>query len=621
MRRIITALIIATICNSSAKSERILETVLDPANPQHQNAAYLGRVLIASHGDPFLLNYDDVTFTRIDYPIVSGLQLRFDSYWNPLVHFESAIFFVLGPTPGVYTPRYLYRFTGASTFTRIAITGNIVSNCIVYGRQLYFLSDVSGTIRLFRYSGGVVTEVTGAAIPSSTDYRLHATGGNLYITGSAYYTGTSNFIRRYNGTSFLTLPWSDPGTSADQVLGVPGTSRVYFISHERILYYNGTTVRQVFFNAGEAIYPRMWRNDLFFTTGIGGSPGRTIHLYRLSGAVLTEPSLPAGYQIAPVVHTNPEIYSGLLYVAAEFSDGSSHVLQFNGSTFDDFYTIPTPTVSSGIRLHLREGNLIIHPNFPNGNHAFEYNGTDFTEIIAPAGRLLFPYINSTDCNHLWLNYYSDASGIHWAYAKESKDCPPPPTPPGPVAVIPDSLRIHERFEAAVIGTDRGWCWSEIIIDWDIEPICPLPPCPEPNYQLRMIDANNGIAWSEFFSKPSKFMVPLKDDQPFGTILSSADSKTDLLVFDPDLVSKGIESIKLSMLPKKGFFMISVSTRKQESVPLRVALLNEEGKEIWMQTFTAPFSMQITATVQKAGKTLVFSIPDEESKFITQAKDD
>ena len=76
-----------------------------------------------------------------------------------------------------------------------------------------------------------------------------------------------------------------------------------------------------------------------------------------------------------------------------------------------------------------------------------------------------------------------------------------------------------------------------------------------------------------------------------------------------------------MVPKKGFLVISVSTRKKESVPLRVALLNEEGKEIWMQTFTAPFTMQITATVQKAGKTLVFSIPNEESKFITQAKDD
>jgi len=115
-------------------------------------------------------------------------------------------------------------------------------------------------------------------------------------------------------------------------------------------------------------------------------------------------------------------------------------------------------------------------------------------------------------------------------------------------------------------------------------------------------------------------VPLKDEKPFKTILSSIDNKSDLLIFDPDLVPKGIEEIKLFMLPKKNFITISVSTRKSEAVPLRVALLDEDGKEIWMQTFVAPFAMQITATVQKPGKTLVFSIPNDESKFITQVKD-
>jgi len=178
--------------------------------------------------------------------------------------------------------------------------------------------------------------------------------------------------------------------------------------------------------------------------------------------------------------------------------------------------------------------------------------------------------------------------------------------------------IHERFEGVAIGRDRGWCWNEIIFGWD-PPICD-PPCPEPNYQLIMVGENNEIAWAEKFSKPSKFEVPLKDEKPFKTILSSIDNKSDLLIFDPDLVPKGIEEIKLFMLPKKGLFTISVSTRKEESVPLRVALLDENGKEIWMQTFVAPFAMQITATVQKPGKTLVFSIPDDESKFITLAKD-
>jgi len=617
MRRKTAILLVAIISILSANAERILETVLDPANPQQQNVRYEGKVLIAGHNDSYLLSYDDVTFSHISYPLVAGLAMRFDSYRNPLTQFESAIFFALGPTPGSASPRYLFKFNGS--FSRIGITGDINSNCIVYGRNLYYLSNVSGTTRLFRYSAGVVTEVVGASIPVSRSYQLLAAQGNLYITGQATTRGTVNFIRRYNGSSFLTLPWTSAGTNADGVFGVPGTNRVYFTSHERILYYNGTSVSEVFFNAGEAIFARIWQNDLFFTTGIGSLPGRGNHLYRLSGPALSELFLPSGYRVAPVPSTNPEIYGGFLHIGAEFSDGSSHLFRFNGSSFDDLYTIPTPTVSlsSGVRLYLREGNLIIQPNFPNGNHAFEYNGTDFTEIIAPAGRLLFPYINSTDCNHLWLNYYSDASGIHWAYAKESKDCSPIPPGPGPIAVIPDSLRTYERFEMAIFGPERGWCWSEIIIDWHIVPVCELPPCPEPQYQLRMIDANNGTAWSERFSKPTKFAVPLKDEQAFRTILSSPESKTDLIIFEPDLLPQGIELIKLAMKPKQGLFAISTTTRKNEPVPLKVALLDENGKEIWMQTFTAPFEMKITATVQKSGSTLVFSIPDNGTKFITR----
>ena len=610
-------LLMSTLCSFAIKAERILETVLDPANPQQQSVAYRGKLLIAGHGDSYLLSYDDLTFTRTTFPLVSGVRLQFDSYKNPLTHFESAIFFALRPTTGTSSNRYLFRYSGG--FTRISITGNIISNCMVYGSYLYFLSDVSGTTRLYRYTRGVVTEVAGAAIPRASGYELHVSGGNMYITGYATRTGTVNFIRRYNGTSFLTLPWSAAGTNVEGVYAIPGTTRVYFISHERILYYNGTTVRQVFFNTGEHIYARLWQNDLFLTTGVGAIPGRISYVYRLSGASLASVSLPAGYQVAPVPHTNPEIYEGSLYLGATLiSDGTAAVLRYDGTAFRLFYTIPTPPVlHSGIGLYLREGNLIIHPTFTNGKHAFEYNGSDFTEIIAPTDRLLFPYINSTACNHLWLNYYSDVSGIHWAYGKESKDCPPPPPPPGPVAVIPDHFMDFERFDMSNYGPERGWCWSEIIIDWEIVPICPLPPCPEPTYEVRMFDANNGIAWSEKFSKPSFFKVPLPDEQPFKTVLYSVDTKRDLLVFEPELIPKGIEIIKVNLKPKEGIFMLTASTRKNAVVPLKVTLLNADGKILWEQTFSAPFSQLITAKVREPGKTLVFSIPNESVKLVTR----
>ena len=296
-----------------------------------------------------------------------------------------------------------------------------------YGGYLYFLSKVSGVMKLYRYRGGVVTEVTGASIPNSGNYKLHVAGDFLYISGHSLSTGTVNFIRRYNGISFFTLPYSGPGTSVDKAYAVTGTARSYFTSHERIIYFDGSTVRQVFFNTGESISAIMWRNNLYFTTGVGASPDRYNYLYRLDGASLTMPTLPAGAKIAPVPHTNPEVYNDQLFVAAVYKDGIKKVLSYNGSSFSSFFTI-TGSVSSGVRLFIREGNLMIQPNFPNGNNAFEYNSGVFTEIIAPPGRLLFPFINSTTCNHLWLNYYTDATGIKWAYAKEKKDCPPPPPP-------------------------------------------------------------------------------------------------------------------------------------------------------------------------------------------------
>ena len=366
---------------------------------------------------------------RINYPIVAGAQLSFESYRNPLTHFESTLFFVLRPVPSTARPGYLYKFERGSFF-RIPITGSIVSNLKVYGSFLYFLSDVSGTTKLYRYNGGIVAEVAGAEIPLATLYQIHVSGGNMYITsyGGAR-RGHVHFIRRYDGSSFLTLPWSSIGTDAEDVFAVPGTSRVYFISHEKILYYDGRTVTQVFLNAGESVYARMFQNDLFFTTGVGSEEERTNYFYRLSGASLSEVSLPAGYRVATVPSTNPEVYNSTLCIGTVFSDGSSRVLQYDGISFTLLFIIPTPFPGRDIRLYQRQGNLIIQPNIGNGNHAFEYNGSIFTEIIAPAGRLLFQYINSTACYHLWLNYYSDDAGFYFAYGKEIGDCPPPP-PPG-----------------------------------------------------------------------------------------------------------------------------------------------------------------------------------------------
>ncbi|HKP31201.1 MAG TPA: hypothetical protein VJT83_00660, partial [Chitinophagaceae bacterium] len=193
MPRFLKLLLVAVLCSTTVKGERILETVLDPANNQFQSAKYRSNVLIAGHGDTFMLRYNDIAFSRLLYPIVAGERLKFDTYNNPLTAFEGAIYFSLGPTPGSYTTRYLYRHAGGS-FGRVPIPGNIISNCAVYGGNMYFLSFVAGTTRLFRHSAGVTSEVSGAAIPSSALYELNVAGDFLYISGSAGTTPGSGTV-------------------------------------------------------------------------------------------------------------------------------------------------------------------------------------------------------------------------------------------------------------------------------------------------------------------------------------------------------------------------------------------------------------------------------------------
>lgn len=613
MQRIITLLFPIIALGFVANGQRLIETVLDPANPQQQNTVFNSRVLIAGHSDTFLLAYNDASFSRINYPVVSGSRLRFDTYKNPLVNYKSAVYLALKRGTTTITT-YLYRFSGSTTFTNIPLPGNIIGGCIVYGDNLYFLCLVSGVTKLFRYNGTAVAEVAGSSLPNSGGYALHVTAGFLYISGYAYGAGTVNFIKRFNGTSLFNLPYSGPGANVENAYGIPGSTRVYFTSHERIIYYNGSSVIQVFYNTGEAVRAVLWGSNLYFTTGVGSEPGRVNYLYRLTGTSLTEITLPTGARVAYAPHTNPLVYGSHLYVGAVYTDGTKRVLRYDGTAFTNFFDITVP-VSTGINLFLREGKLIIHPNFVNGNRAFEYNGTDFIQIDAPAGRLLFPYINSTSCHHLWLNYYTDVTGIKWAYGAEDKGCTPPGTP---VLVIPEHLRDYERFDMTTYGPERGWCWSEIIIDWVVVPYCPLPPCPDPNYEVRMTDANNGIAWSAKFNKPSTFTVPLPDQQPYKTILSSTDAQQDLLIFEPDLVPMGIATITVNLKPKQNYFLLSASTRNNAVVPIKATLKNAKGDILWEQTFTAPFSQQINATVQEPGQVLIFSKADQGANIITRA---
>lgn len=613
--RFLTCSLLAILLSFSVNAQRFLATVLDPVEPGMQTAVLANKVIIAPNAQRSLMSYNDVAFTSFTYPTVSGIPLKFNTHNNPLVNFNSGLFFSLNGTSGTTSVVYLYRFSG-SVFTRILLPGPVISNCIVFSGNLYFLCNVSGWRTLYRYDGTTATAL--GSVPYSGNYKLLVADRFLYMTGYGTMTGMTNFIHRFDGTSTVVLPYSDAGTYVDEAYAVPGTSNVYFTSHQRIIYYNGSTVAQVFFNKGEGVYARMWRNSLYFTTGVTPSSGpRMSYLYRLTGPALTLMSLPAGASIAPVAYTNPEVFSDELYVAMVFTDGAKRVMKYNGSLYFAVRDITGP-VYGGVKLFLRQDKLIIQPNFANDNYAWEFDGFDFVNILGVTGRLMFPWLNGTNCNHLWLNYYSDASGIHWALAKESLDCPPPPGAPAPPA-IPEGVMDFEEIVFNPYGPDRGWCWSEILIDWVIVPYCPLPPCPLQSFEVHMLDAQNVIAWSKQFNTPSTLQVPLADLQGYKTTLYSPALKKDLLVFEADLVEKGIVSVNVNMKPKQNYFTLTATTKNNMQVPLMVTLTDAKGNAIWSKSFTAPLSQMVTDRVQQQGQTLVFSVPDQGGKLITKVE--
>ncbi len=71
----------------------------------------------------------------------------------------------------------------------------------------------------------------------------------------------------------------------------------------------------------------------------------------------------------------------------------------------------------------------------------------------------------------------------------------------------------ERIDLDLNSMGRGWCWNEIIIDWDINPICLTPPlCPEEGdpVWLSLLDKDKTI-WEAALKDQSQLIIPMADN--------------------------------------------------------------------------------------------------------------
>ena len=240
MQRIALLLLTALLFSSIAYNQRRLQVVTSAQDWAPETITLNGKVIIAYNDDDHLLIYDDDSITTRYYPTIGGVPLRYHTYDKTSL-FRSEIFMSLIDRG----TRYLYRFNGTA-FRDITIPGRIVSNCIVFGDNLYVLSEIDSRVTLFRYNGSTVAEIPTVELPPSRRYTVFVGNNYLYLHAHGFSTFELDVLKRFNGTTTSTIPYTDLGGGLREVHPVGETGRVYFVFEQRIVYFDGTIATEIY---------------------------------------------------------------------------------------------------------------------------------------------------------------------------------------------------------------------------------------------------------------------------------------------------------------------------------------------------------------------------------------
>jgi hypothetical protein len=176
-----------------------------------------------------------------------------------------------------------------------------------------------------------------------------------------------------------------------------------------------------------------------------------------------------------------------------------------------------------------------------------------------------------------------------------------------LGVIPEGLIRFERFDFDIYGYLRDWCWTDILIDWKLTPLCLMPPfCDDPFFSASLI--NNGKAiWQSEFNKPFKSQLPKsKEFREFRLATKIDKVFQDVVSLDDELVKNGFEVLSLSAFPEANKLSLNVKTSGDVQVPFLMTLLNKDGKAIWQKDFIAPLETEISEVLNERGVVLQFS---------------
>jgi len=601
MKKITLTFFLAAISSSLIATDHIMEVISGNVGSGVKVVEMDDQVYVPQ--GEVLKVYDGEAFTDYRMPVVAGMQLEFAG--SILVH-NNVVF--LSMTDG--TCYYISRFNSGGGFTRLALPGTLLTEVVRCNGQMYMLLQGASGVKLYSYDGVTLLEL-GSSLPTTDLYKLIVGGSYLYLNGFGIARGGTHWLVRYSGGTFRTFSLPTNTKELTAAFQVGSSALAYLVLDKKLVgYYNGSALTELFrtdpvYNAVHS--PIMFRNDFYFRTN--ATPGLSAErLFKFHGIVRTEIFAPAGTGfIEPYYDVQLTVHRNAMYLPLEHGDTTS-IYRYDGTSWERIYDWEGNAY--GLTIWKRAGKLVFY-QLLNGNRAVEWDGETFESFTVPAGIewFVFPKV-STSCYHIWLTAYVDDSlpDYQWVLVKETFDSACVDSG-GPAVIIPEKLQEYDRFFIGGHARERDWCWTGIDVDFDITPICTQPPCAPPSVQTTAIDKAGKIAWQKTFDRPFSTSIPLNDTQPYTLTLAVGKDKLfkGVLLFDKDLVNKGIEEMSLDMYPKEDHFFLTVMTDNNKPVSFTMTLRNTKGESLWQQQYTAPMDELIRAYAPKTGDYLQFSL--------------
>jgi len=608
MKKITLTLFLLFIISSIVFSQRTLEIITAPEPHHFHEVADDSFAYFTTDGSMFY-RYDGTATQSFMFPMRDDVQTNYNLLYNELLIYKSSVYVTL-----LAYGEFLYRFDGTS-FLPIDFPGPIASNVVIYRERIYAMIRTETGSRLYSFDGTTIREVPSSSV-TSIKCRLSA-GSFLYIQGSveAPVIGYAAFLKKYDGATIedITVP-ALMGTI--RTFHQLASNKVYFVCdaaiNEEIYYYNGSTLTEVYHGAegSQIVSPVLFRRSLYFTTRSVPFPPV---LMKCSETGSSEVAIPSSLTLLGL--TNMAVFRDNLYLPLSTAS-EENIYLYNGSAFIEFFTPPDGI--NGVSIKVRQGMLSILARPGTDDVAYEYDGVSFTEIRAPGGEQIFQAEESSECFHVWMLGYFDKKALEQKFvlAVEKPDAICTPPDEESVIIIPREISGYEHFVLEGPAFLRDWCWSGIDIDWEGQPC--VYPCEEPKFTSTLKDKNGKIAWQKTFSEPFSASIPLADTQPYELSLAVEKNNTpnNVLVFDKDLVNKGVESIVIDLYPKDEYIYLTVTTDKNVKIPFTMSLKNTQGQSLWEGKYTAPMDQLIREFVSKAGDYLQFSLQQAAVSGVT-----